>query len=66
VKDLVIAADQVVYNLQAANPASTDLPKETNRPETTPSDVYNFFSANAAPAKVGVVGSRQSSNSEEN
>jgi glycosyltransferase involved in cell wall biosynthesis len=65
VKDLVIAADQVLYNLQAANSASTDLPKETNRPETTPSDVYNFFGANAARAKVGVVGSRQSGNSEE-
>jgi hypothetical protein len=33
VKDLVIAADQVVYNLQVANPASTDLSQETNRPE---------------------------------
>ncbi len=33
VKDLVIAADQVVYNLQVANSASTDLPQETNRPK---------------------------------
>jgi glycosyltransferase involved in cell wall biosynthesis len=35
VKDLLIAADQVLYNLQVAKSASTDLPQETNRPETT-------------------------------
>jgi glycosyltransferase involved in cell wall biosynthesis len=35
VKDLLIAADQVLYNLQAAKSASTDLPQETNRPGTT-------------------------------
>jgi hypothetical protein len=33
VKDLLIAADQVLYNLQVADPALTDLPKEANRPE---------------------------------
>jgi glycosyltransferase involved in cell wall biosynthesis len=33
VKDLVIAADQVLYNLQVTNAASTDLPQGTNRRE---------------------------------
>jgi glycosyltransferase involved in cell wall biosynthesis len=33
IKDLLIAADQVLYNLQVANSASTDLPQETNRPK---------------------------------
>jgi glycosyltransferase involved in cell wall biosynthesis len=32
-KDLLIAADQVLYNLQVANLASTDLSQETNRSE---------------------------------
>jgi glycosyltransferase involved in cell wall biosynthesis len=31
-KDLIIAADQVLYNLQVANSVSTDLPQEANRP----------------------------------
>jgi hypothetical protein len=34
-KDLIIAADQVLYNLTVPNSASTDLPRDTNRPETT-------------------------------
>jgi hypothetical protein len=33
VKDLLIAADQVLYNLQVGKSASTDLPQQANRPE---------------------------------
>jgi glycosyltransferase involved in cell wall biosynthesis len=32
-KDLLIAADQVLYNLQVAETASTNFPQETSRPE---------------------------------
>jgi hypothetical protein len=32
-KDLLIAADQVLYNLQVAKTASTNLPEAKSRPE---------------------------------
>jgi len=32
-KDLVIAADQVLYNLQVAKPASMNFPRETSQRE---------------------------------